>query len=219
MSKACNAFPEITISGELSRKCDDSEIAKDLRQQYNLEARFPINLANRLREAFLKGGLHIFKGTKGIQFVNVARLQPLTGDANLISDTVRVILDYLKGHPRADRKSLSEAVHSKIEALLGVSSADSSQALREGIDSNKGVSMTPTAQRMTEDLHWLIRQGHVIEYHLGGLELAKEPPAKIVPVKPTTDQATNSEVKAQSQESHDEANPIAELPPPRLRPN
>jgi hypothetical protein len=159
-AKAIHKSSEITMTGEASRGLEDHRVVQLIRTHWEKEDQFPANLANRLRQSFNKVGLHVFKARKGMQFVSPFHPKALVADPVDVSPNVVKILDFIKSNPHADRKKLLEALE------------------------QKPVSDTPTeaAPPTTEpspilnDLHWLIHQGHVIEYHTGLLDVVRPPP-------------------------------------------
>ena len=108
-------------------------------------------LAGRFRGA----GLRIFRHRKGMLFVSPIRLKAV--DETAVSDSVRQILEALKASPRINRKELAEK-------LIGL---DTELAEAE-----------KTKLALASDLHWMIREGHVIEFNDGSLDLPRARPPK-----------------------------------------
>jgi hypothetical protein len=108
-------------------------------------------LAGRFRGA----GLQIFRHRKGMLFVSPIRLKAI--DETAVSDSVRQILEALKASPRINRKELAEN-------LIG---PDTEVAEAE-----------KTKLALASDLHWMIREGHVIEFNDGSLDLPRAKPPK-----------------------------------------
>jgi hypothetical protein len=108
-------------------------------------------LAGRFRGA----GLQIFRHRKGMLFVSPIRLKPINESA--VSDSVRQILETLKASPRMNRKELAEKL---IAPETGPAEAEK------------------TKLSLASDLHWMIREGHVIEFNDGSLDLPRAKPPK-----------------------------------------
>src|SRR5437899_4531438 len=108
-------------------------------------------LAGRFRGA----GLQIFRHRKGMLFVSPIRLKAI--DETAVSDSVRHILETLKASPRINRKELAEK-------FIG---PDTEVAEAE-----------KTKLALASDLHWMIREGHVIEFNDGSLDLPRTKPPK-----------------------------------------
>ena len=119
--------------------------------------RFPLPLANTLGQKLAGGGLQIFKAHENITYVSVARPKLLDRQANPVSESLAGILDYLEsnaGKPRAEQW----------KSLLALSTLPSDPALRE--------------PALLRDFHWLLLQGHVIDFASKGLEIPRRPPAR-----------------------------------------
>ncbi len=168
LSTAAKPKKEIVVVGTVIVQSDAAALKSVLRHAWEEENRFPLNLANRLRTQFSHMGLHIFKARKGMQFVGVARPKALVADANNVSKNVFAILEFVKNHPGGNRKTLLDFLAPSNETTPP--------------------SEVNAAAPFLQDLHWLIRQGHIIEYHNGMLETARSPvpqkPAKTKPAPP-----------------------------------
>ena len=119
--------------------------------------RFPLPLANTLGQKLAGGGLQIFKAHENITYVSVARPKMLDRQANPVSESLAAILDYLEsnaGKPRAEQW----------KALLALPTLPSDPALRESA--------------LLRDFHWLLLQGHVIDFASKGLEISRRPSAR-----------------------------------------
>src|ERR1700704_712126 len=108
-------------------------------------------LAGRFRGA----GLQIFRHAKGMLFVSPIRLKAI--DETAVSDSVRHILETLRASPRINRKELAEK-------LIGPDT--------EAAEAEK------TKLSLASELHWLIREGHVIEFNDSSLDLPRAKPPK-----------------------------------------
>jgi hypothetical protein len=119
--------------------------------------RFPLPLANNLGQKLAGGGLQIFKAHENITYVSVARPKMLDRQTNPVSESLAAILDYLEsnaGKPRAEQW----------KALLELPTLPSDPALRESA--------------LLRDFHWLLLQGHVIDFASKGLEIPRRQPAR-----------------------------------------
>ena len=117
-------------------------------------------LAGRFRGA----GLQIFRHRKGMLFVSPIRLKAI--DETAVSDSVRQILEALKASPRINRKELAEK-------LIGPDTEVAEAEKRK--------------LALASDLHWMIREGHVIEFNDGSLDLPRARPPKKEPGEVTAD--------------------------------
>ena len=146
---------EAEIDGVTSRKLSDRGIARLIENAWAVEVRSPSNMMQELAGRFRGAGLQIFRHRKGMLFVSPIRLKAI--DETVVSDSVRHILETLKASPRINRKELAEK-------LIG---PDTEVAEAE-----------KTKLALASDLHWMIREGHVIEFNDGSLDLPRAKPPK-----------------------------------------
>jgi hypothetical protein len=158
------------LSGPASRNQRDRELARLLRQRWEEQRRFPIQVATSLSQQFASRGLQFFKVNRTVTHVAVARPSYLDLEATPVSDGVRRIVEFANAHPKCTHKQL-------LEALAPAPAAPAPAPAVEGAapaDAAPEVTSPELAAVMT-DLHWLVQQGHVIEFANGVLETAKKP--------------------------------------------
>jgi hypothetical protein len=155
---------EAEIDGVTSRKLWDRGIARLIENAWSAEVRSPSNMMQELAGRFRGAGLQIFRHRKGMLFVSPIRLKAI--DETAVSDSVRQILETLKASPRINRKELAEK-------LIG---PDTEVAEAE-----------KTKLALASDLHWMIREGHVIEFNDGSLDLPRAKPPKKEPGEVTAE--------------------------------
>src|SRR6266566_5104919 len=146
---------EAEIDGVTSRKLQDRGVARLIENAWSAEVRSPSNMMQELAGRFRGAGLQIFRHRKGMLFVSAIRLKAI--DETAVSDSVRQILETLRASPRINRKELAEK-------LIG---PDSEVAEAE-----------KTKLALASDLHWMIREGHIIEFNDGSLDLPRAKPPK-----------------------------------------
>jgi len=156
--------PESEIDGVTSRRLPDRGIARLIENAWSAEVRSPSSMMQELTGRSRGTGLQIFRHRKGMLFVSPIRLKPI--DESAVSDSVRQILETLKASPRINRKELAEK-------LIAPQT--------EPAEAEK------TKLSLASDLHWMIREGHVIEFNDGSLDL---PRAKL-PKKEASEGAQN----------------------------
>src|SRR6266550_1945526 len=155
---------EAEIDGVTSRKLQDRGIARLIENAWSAEVRSPSNMMQELAGRFRGAGLQIFRHRKGMLFVSPIRLKAI--DEAAVSDSVRQILEALKASPRINRKELAEK-------LIGPDTEVAEAEKRK--------------LALASDLHWMIRQGHVIEFNDGSLDLPRARPPKKEPGEVTAD--------------------------------
>ncbi len=158
------------LSGPASRNQRDREIARLLRQRWEEQRRFPIQVATSLSQQFASRGLQFFKVNRTVTHVAVARPSYLDLEATPVSDGVRRIVEFASAHPKCTHKQLlhalapAPATPAPTPAVEGAPPADVAPEVT-----------SPELAAVMTDLHWLVQQGHVIEFANGVLETAKKP--------------------------------------------
>ena len=190
----------VRLAGEASRNIRDRELMRLLRQRWEEQKRFPLQIATTLSQQFAARGLQFFKVNKTVTHVAVARPHFLDLEATPVSDGVKRIVEFINATPKCTHKQLLKAL---APAPLSVASetptADPSPVAEGATPPAENqpqpaapvapVSAEPTPEMaaVMTDLHWLIHQGHVIEFANGILETAKKPLLK--PPKPAKPEA------------------------------
>jgi len=170
------------VPGPASRSMPCRGLARTVRQKWQDQQRFPLELATLLSQQFASHGLHFFKVNK-ITHVSVARPSYLDLETTVISETAKNLLLFVQSHPKCSRRQIFEALAPG--ALAALQPAAEGQAAPE---------LTPEAVNIIDNLHWLTRQGHVIEFANGTLEAARKPQPKPQP-KPEPAPAATTETK------------------------
>ena len=163
---------KLTLPGTLARMLPCQELRRLVRVMGEDQVRFPLQLAMTLSQIFAGHGLQFFKVNKTVTHVAVARPRHLDLEATLVSDGVKRIVDFVNAHRKCNRRDLIEALAPTPVPVIAPAVEGAVPATPE--------SAAPTAQQMIviSDLHWLIHEGHVTEYHDGRLEVARKPQPK-----------------------------------------
>jgi len=173
-----------------------------LRRALDDQRRFPLRLATLLSQQFASHGLQFFKVNRTVTHVCVARPRYLDLETTVVSDGVRRIVDFVREVPNCTRRRLVEALAPTPPAprkpAIPVPAAPPAPAAAPTAAPTEGSAPapapaaaapaepqapppTPEQTAVITDLHWLIHQGHVIEFSDGRMELAKKPLPKPVP--------------------------------------
>ncbi|MEO8427000.1 MAG: hypothetical protein ABI651_07810 [Verrucomicrobiota bacterium] len=134
------------------------------------QRRFPIKIVTSLSQQFAAHGLQFFKVNKTVTHVAVARPHHLDMIATPVSEGVRRIVEFIDATKKCTRRQLF--------ATLAPAPAPPPGTAESADDSSKPVETPEPAPEMKAvigDLHWLIHQGHVIEFANGILETARPP--------------------------------------------
>jgi hypothetical protein len=191
-----------TLSGVAARNLRSPELTRMVRSVWEDQRRFPLQIATVLSQQFAGHGLQFFKVNKTITHVSVARPHYLDMTATPVSEGVKRIVDYINAHPKCTRRVLIEALApspaptptlisapapAAAPPATGEPAATEAQAAPQAAAAQPAPqpeTAEPTSEQtaLVADLHWLVHEGHVIEFANGVLETAKKPLPK--PPKP-----------------------------------
>ena len=209
----------IRQAGEISRNIRDRELMRLLRQRWEEQKRFPLQIATTLSQQFAGRGLQFFKVNKTVTHVAVARPHFLDLEATPVSDGVKRIVDFINATPKCTHKQLLKALAPAPAVPAPVAPAPEVAPAVEGAAPAAGsppvtpasAEPTPEMAAVMTDLHWLIHQGHVIEFANGILETAKKPLPK-PPPKPAKPEAKPGATAAPDTTAADSAVVSVEAP-------
>jgi hypothetical protein len=155
---------EMTISGVLSRRLPDRRLGRAIENAWAQETRSPSKMMQELAAGLRGAGLNIFRHRRGMLFVSPVRARVFGHERAGVSASINAILEKVAATPGINRKQLAEQLH------VATPEADAAAAER--------AKMT-----LVNDLHWLVREGYVIEFNDGSLDLPRAKP----PAVPTED--------------------------------
>jgi hypothetical protein len=121
-----------------------------------------------LSRQFASHGLQFFKVNKTVTHVSVARPQFLDLGTTPVSENIKRIIDHINAHPKCSRRQLIEALAPSPQPTVIEVKPEEQKA---------AATAEPTAEQtiIIADLHWLVHQGHVLEFADGRMETAKKP--------------------------------------------
>jgi len=193
------------ISGTASRSMPCRALQRLVRVKWQEQQRFPLQLATLLSQQFAARGLQFFKVNRTVTHVSVARPQYLDLETTPVSETVKRIVEFIQAHPRCTRRQLFESL-----APAAVSTTT------PAVEGSAMPELTPEASAIISDLHWLVHQGHVIEFANGTLETAKKPLPKPAKPEPAPEQTKGAEPSGAVEGSVETT--VAEIPNPASLP-
>ncbi|HVU08138.1 MAG TPA: hypothetical protein VHG89_06310 [Verrucomicrobiae bacterium] len=193
------------VAGAASRNLRSDGLYRLIRKEWEHQKHFPLQVATKLSHQFAAHGLQFFKVNKMAVHVSVARPQFLDLETTPVSDGVKRIVEFLNANLKTTRKKLIESlapmpkvekieIVPKTEAVAESAPAPTAEGETQAATSvpapetkpaeqkPKSVEPTPEQTAVISDLHWLIHQGHVLEFADGRMETAKKPLPK--PPKP-----------------------------------
>ena len=163
-----------SLTGGAARALRSPDLVRLVRNVWEDQRRFPLQIATVLSQQFSGHGLQFFKVNKTVTHVCVARPHFLDMTATPVSEGVKSIVDYINANPKRTRRHLVEALApSPTPQTIPVVARDPPPATPP-----ETPQATPEQAAVIGDLHWLIHQGHVIEFANGILETAKKPLVK-----------------------------------------
>jgi hypothetical protein len=210
------AVESFTLTGTASRALGSPGLARLLRSVWEDQRRFPLQIATVLSQQFASRGLQFFKVNRTVTHVSVARPSFLDLEMTPVSDGVKRIVDFINANPKCTRRKLMESLAPVPAAAMALAPAPppapvavegQSAAPQAAPQVTPAPEPTPEQTAVISDLHWLIHQGHVIEFANGALETAKKPVAK--PPKPEAKPAVVAPAQAEVAPSEEPSAPEA----------
>jgi hypothetical protein len=166
------------VSGTAARNLRCSGLSRLVRFAAEDQRRFPLQVATVLSQQFASRGLQFFKVNKTVTHVAVARPHYLDLELTPVSDGIRRIVDFINTHPKCTRKLLVDTLAPAPAAKPAVAPPETGTAPEPNAPEAAQpahAEPSPEATAIISDLHWLVHQGHVIEFASGLLETAKKP--------------------------------------------
>ena len=160
----------LIVAGVPSRSLRCSGLQRLVRGEWEHQKHFPLTVATKLSQQFASHGLQFFKVNKTVTHVAVARPQFLDLETTPVSENIKRIVEFINAHPKCTRRKLIETL------------APSPAIIEVKPEEQKSAEPTPEQTAIIADLHWLVHQGHVLEFADGKLDTAKKPLPK--PPKP-----------------------------------
>ena len=210
-----------SLNGGAARLLRSSELVRLVRSVWEDQRRFPLQIATVLSQQFASHGLQFFKVNKTLTHVCVARPHYLDMTATPVSEGVKRIVDYINSNAKCSRRQLVEALApSPVTPAVAPAASEAAPAAQPD-------SAQPTAEQtvVIADLHWLIHQGHVIEFANGILETAKRPlpkpeprPAPARVAAPVAEAAAGAEAAVPEPALESAPAPAADAPQPEIPP-
>ena len=168
------------MTGKAARSLRCAALQRVVRQAWEEQRRFPLQTSTILSQQFGSHGLQFFKINKNQTHVAVARPHFLDLETNIVSDGVKRMIAFVNDHPKCTRRNLIEAlvpgaVQYMAAANVPVPVAPAGTDPAAVIPAVEPATPPPELTAAIADLHWLIHQGHVIEFADGTMETAKKP--------------------------------------------
>jgi hypothetical protein len=165
-----------TLSGTAARNLRSPGLVRLVRSSWEDQRRFPLQLATLLSQQFASEGLQFFKVNKTVTHVSVARPHYLDLETTPVSEGIKRIVEFINANPKCTRRKmmLALAPAPAIVPVVPVEPAPGGDAATAPAAA-PSAEPTPEQTAVISDLHWLIHQGHVLEFANGIIETAKKP--------------------------------------------
>ena len=188
-----------------------------VRYELDDQRRFPLKVVNVLSQEFSSHGLQFFKRKKSVTHVSVSRPHHLNLEQTPVSDSIRDIVTFVVENRDCTRRMILDKFAPEPDK------PESAEAPTADGTPESEPPLSPERTAVLSDLHWLVHQGHVVEYANGQMEIAPKPqqpqPKKKKPKpdkKPKTEKPTAAEASADASDTG-ETKP-AETPKPSAEP-
>jgi hypothetical protein len=180
------------VDGVKSRNLRCGGLYRLVREEWENQQRFPLQLSTDLSRQFAGHGLQFFKVNKTVVHVSVARPLYLDLETTPVSDGIKRIVNFINNTPKCTRKKLIETLAPTPKPAAAAPKTPAPAAPAAEVPGGSTPTPTepaavPVADPTPEqtlvlvDLHWLIHSGAVLEFADGRMETAKKPlprPAK-----------------------------------------
>ena len=172
LANVVSSVDDVVLKASAYRKKTPPRMQNLVRFALDDQLRFPLKVVNLLSQEFSSHGLQFFKRKKSVTHVSVSRPHHLDLGNTPVSDSIRAIVSFVVENRDCTRRMILDQFAIELEKL---ESADApADAPAEGGEP----PLSPERTAVLSDLHWLIHQGHVIEYANGQMEIApkSQPP-------------------------------------------
>lgn len=184
----------VSLEGTQAQSLQNRPFPALIRRAWDEQSRFPIKVVNVLSQQFARHGLQFFKVNKSVTHVAVARPRYLDMELTPVSENVKKIVQFIESNPKTTRRKLIQEFAPNSPATAAPAGESAAPAAGEAAAaenvpaSAQTIAPSPELEALVRDLHWLVHQGHVIEFANGQLETAKKPAPK-PPPKPKKTEA------------------------------
>jgi hypothetical protein len=174
-----------TLSGAAGQRLPSPILRQVLHRAWDDQMRFPLAVVNVLSQQFASHGLQFFKVNKTVTHAAVARPHFLDVNTTPVSTGIKRIIEFINATPKCNRRKILHALApAPVPDPVAAATPATAGAAPEP------AAPTPEQSAVIGDLHWLIHQGHVIEFANGLVETAKAPlPRPVRPIRPAPEKA------------------------------
>ena len=169
LSNLIAGVDDVALKASVFSKKTPPRMQNLVRYELDDQRRFPLKVVNVLSQEFSSHGLQFFKRKKSVTHVSVSRPHHLNLDQTPVSDSIRDIVTFVVGNQDCTRRMILD------KFVPEPDKPKSAEALPEGDAPEVEPPLSPERTAVLSDLHWLVHQGHVVEYANGQMEIAPKP--------------------------------------------
>ena len=188
LSNLISSVSDVALKASVFNKKTPPRMQNLVRYAIDDQRRFPLKIVNMLSQEFSSHGLQFFKRKKSVTHVSVSRPHHLNLEQTPVSDSIRNIVTFVVDNQNCTRRMILDKFAPEPDKL------ESAEASGEGDAPKPETPLSPERTAILSDLHWLVHQGHVVEYANGQMEIAPKPqPPQQKKKKPRPDKKPKAE--------------------------
>ncbi|MDE2643513.1 MAG: hypothetical protein OSB55_12275 [Verrucomicrobiota bacterium] len=168
-SNLISSVSDVALKASVFNKKTPPRMQNLVRYAIDDQRRFPLKIVNMLSQEFSSHGLQFFKRKKSVTHVSVSRPHHLNLEQTPVSDSIRNIVTFVVDNQNCTRRMILDKFAPEPDKL------ESAEAPAEGDAPKPDTPLSPERTAILSDLHWLVHQGHVVEYANGQMEIAPKP--------------------------------------------
>jgi len=188
LSNLISGVSDVALKASVFNKKTPPRMQNLVRYAIDDQRRFPLKIVNMLSQEFSSHGLQFFKRKKSVTHVSVSRPHHLNLDHTPVSDSIRNIVTFVVDNQNCTRRMILD------KFVPEPDKPESAEVPAEGDAPKPDTPLSPERTAILSDLHWLVHQGHVVEYANGQMEIAPKPqPPQQKKKKPKPDKKPKAE--------------------------
>ncbi|MBT6660607.1 MAG: hypothetical protein HOB00_10010 [Verrucomicrobia bacterium] len=169
LANMITSVDDVALKASVFNKKTPPRMQNLARYELDDQRRFPLKIVNVLSQEFSSHGLQFFKRKKSVTHVSVSRPHHLNLEQTPVSDSIRNIVTFVIDNRDCTRRMILDKFAPEPEK------PEVAEAPAEGDEPKPAPPLSPERTAILSDLHWLVHQGHVIEYANGQMEIAPKP--------------------------------------------
>ena len=207
LSNLISGVSDVALKASVFNKKTPPRMQNLVRYAIDDQRRFPLKIVNMLSQEFSSHGLQFFKRKKSVTHVSVSRPHHLNLDHTPVSDSIRNIVTFVVDNQNCTRRMILD------KFVPEPDKPESAEVPAEGDAPKPDTPLSPERTAILSDLHWLVHQGHVVEYANGQMEIAPKPqPPQQKKKKPRPDKKPKAEPPVTGGKSSTSSQTPAESP-------